>query len=507
MGAGERLPVFYLEEDGLLVYRARHGGLKAVLPATSAGVEGYSLTAAAAEPTGFAWTDVSGGGGGATNHNALSGLSWVMSGHTGTASRVAGFNGSGAATHYAIGSDLQAWDADLDALAGLGTTGLAARTGAGTWALRTLTGPAAGLTVTDGSGAGGNPTLALANDLAAVEGLSGTGLAARTAADTWALRTITAGGPTITITDGDGVAGNPTIALSGTVDVLTTTGTITSYSVPDCQWVEIVCVGAGGRGSDGVTGDNTANRAGGRGGGSAGWTSARWRREQLPDTLYYYVAPGGSVYNSGGKATAVFVADPGSFTDTALSATDASYILTYANGGSGGGTGSGGPAALVQLAFGLRSAASFLALAGNASSAAATSGKPADLTGFGGSTQNSLAVGASGAGKNTVPTTAAGGGWAAFGPFSAVAGGTSGGGAGTAGVYGGGNGTWTAASSAPEELAWGYGGSGGGSNTAGAGGAGGGGALGCGGGGGGAGTTAGGTGGDGGAGFVVIRCW
>lgn len=75
---------------------------------------------------------------------------------------------------------------DLAALEGLSGTGLAVRTGADTWAQRSLTGPAAGLTVTNGDGVAGNPTLALANDLAALEALSGTDtIYYRSGADTW----------------------------------------------------------------------------------------------------------------------------------------------------------------------------------------------------------------------------------------------------------------------------------------------------------------------------------
>lgn len=48
--------------------------------------------------------------------------------------------------------------------------------------------PAAGLTVS-AAGAGATQTLALANDLAAVEGLAATGLVRRTAADTWSAGT------------------------------------------------------------------------------------------------------------------------------------------------------------------------------------------------------------------------------------------------------------------------------------------------------------------------------
>ena len=76
---------------------------------------------------------------------------------------------------------------DLAAIDALSTTGLAARTGSETWALRTITAPAAGITVTNGNGISGNPTLALANDLSALEGLTGTGFAKRTADNTWEL--------------------------------------------------------------------------------------------------------------------------------------------------------------------------------------------------------------------------------------------------------------------------------------------------------------------------------
>ena len=118
-------------------------------------------------------------------------------------------------------------DSDLNALASSAGTGLSARTAANTWALRTLTAPAAGFTITNPAGVAGDPTFVLANDLAALEGLAGTGIAARTAADTWAQRTLTAPAAGFTITNPAGVAGNPTFVLAndlGALEALGTTG-------------------------------------------------------------------------------------------------------------------------------------------------------------------------------------------------------------------------------------------------------------------------------------------
>lgn len=59
----------------------------------------------------------------------------------------------------------QAWDADLDAVAALGGTGFAARTAANTWAQRTLQQPAAGMTITNPAGIAGDPTFAFSTGL------------------------------------------------------------------------------------------------------------------------------------------------------------------------------------------------------------------------------------------------------------------------------------------------------------------------------------------------------
>lgn len=58
-------------------------------------------------------------------------------------------------------STLQPGDADLTAIAALATTGFAARTAANTWALRTLTGTAAEISITNTAGVAGNPVFSL----------------------------------------------------------------------------------------------------------------------------------------------------------------------------------------------------------------------------------------------------------------------------------------------------------------------------------------------------------
>jgi len=116
-----------------------------------------------------------------------------------------------------INTIYQGLDATLTALAAYSTVGIVTMTAADTFAGRTLTAPAAGLTISNPAGTAGNPTFALANDLGALEGLGSTGIAVRSAADTWVQRSVVGTASQITVTNGDGVAGNPTISLPADV--------------------------------------------------------------------------------------------------------------------------------------------------------------------------------------------------------------------------------------------------------------------------------------------------
>lgn len=87
-----------------------------------------------------------------------------------------------------IGTNVQAWDTDLDGLAGLSGTGFITRTGAGTFAQRSISVAGAGLQSSNENGVSGNPTISMANDLAALEALTGTGFSYRTGADAWELQ-------------------------------------------------------------------------------------------------------------------------------------------------------------------------------------------------------------------------------------------------------------------------------------------------------------------------------
>lgn len=102
----------------------------------------------------------------------------------------------------------------VSGLGSLGSsTGLLSHTASNTWALRSLAGPLAGLSITNPAGVGGDPTFALADDLLALEGLGCAGLSVRTGASAWTCRTL-ASGSLLSWTNADGVSGAPSIDVA-----------------------------------------------------------------------------------------------------------------------------------------------------------------------------------------------------------------------------------------------------------------------------------------------------
>jgi hypothetical protein len=146
-----------------------------------------------------------------------------------------------------VGTNVQAYSANLQAIGTNSTSALGfwAQSGVGVAAARSLAAPAAGLTIANPAGATGNPTFALANDLAAVEGLSATGLAVRTGSDAWATRSLAATAP-LALTNADGVAGNPSLTVSaatesapGVVELATSAEAVTDYATRHgLSWIE-----------------------------------------------------------------------------------------------------------------------------------------------------------------------------------------------------------------------------------------------------------------------------
>lgn len=117
----------------------------------------------------------------------------------------------------------QEGDATLDGLAALNGTGIVVGTAVDAFTYRSLVAPAAGVTITNADGVAGNPTFALANDLAALEGLATTGYVVRTGDGTATTREITGQAGRIVVTNGTGVASNTDIDLATVTDAGTGT--------------------------------------------------------------------------------------------------------------------------------------------------------------------------------------------------------------------------------------------------------------------------------------------
>jgi hypothetical protein len=104
--------------------------------------------------------------------------------------------------------------------------GIIVKDSATTVASRSIAVSGAGLSVSNANGTGGNPTLALSGLPATLANLSGSGMLAIVGGSSINPRTITGTANQITLTNGDGQSGNPTISITDNV-VLPGTGAMT----------------------------------------------------------------------------------------------------------------------------------------------------------------------------------------------------------------------------------------------------------------------------------------
>jgi hypothetical protein len=96
------------------------------------------------------------------------------------------------------------------------TNGIIAKTSGSTVVGRTLTGSSTGVTVSNGDGVAGNPVIALTGPVGSINGLSGSGLLTLQNSSSVGSVVIAGTAGDIVVTDGNGLAGNPTISLDTT---------------------------------------------------------------------------------------------------------------------------------------------------------------------------------------------------------------------------------------------------------------------------------------------------
>lgn len=205
----------------------------------------------------------------------------------------------------AIGTNVQAYDSDLAALAALSSNGITVRTGSGTAAVRTIEG-GLGIAVTQGDGVSGNPSIALdINELSTVTPASGDYVPIYDVSGSIVAKA------TVANIGVGGVAGG-TVVVNG----YTSSSTWNKPAGTGANSLILVEVwGAGGGG---------ANGNGGGGGGGA-FNRAFYYGGQLASSVSVTVGAGGAAGNTGGAS--VF-----------------GNVVAYGGGGglSGGGGGGGG---------------------------------------------------------------------------------------------------------------------------------------------------------------------
>lgn len=111
-----------------------------------------------AHTVGSAGVAAGGGGGGTTDHSALTNLAWASSGHTGSANTIAGFDTAGTAKLFQPTINYQSASRALEAVTGSGV-GILVKTSATQMSGASLAGTAARISVTNPNGVAGDPAI------------------------------------------------------------------------------------------------------------------------------------------------------------------------------------------------------------------------------------------------------------------------------------------------------------------------------------------------------------
>ncbi len=106
----------------------------------------------------------------------------------------------------------------------LNAYGLVTLTASGAVTSRSLIGPGKGFNITNADGIAGNPTFALTGGLLSIEDLTGPGVVCSTGVDVFTPRTLTGTANQITVANGQGAAGDPTFAIANNVRLPGTAG-------------------------------------------------------------------------------------------------------------------------------------------------------------------------------------------------------------------------------------------------------------------------------------------
>jgi hypothetical protein len=236
------------------------------------------------------------------------------------------------------------------ALHNLAANGLIARTGAATVAARTLT-AGQNIVVTNGDGVSGDPTVAVSGQIPIANGGTGAAdaataranLGAAAASHTHPLSQLEqSGAATGQVPQWDGSAWTPKAALAQ-IDAYTSPGTFTWNKPDGAKTIELIIIGGGCGGGSGRRGAAGTQRGGGGGGSGGCFVHIVLPASQFGATVPVTVGAGGA-----GGASVTTDDTNGNLGTAGGDSSFGSIIADNTTGGAPGGTSSGGNGAIAE---------------------------------------------------------------------------------------------------------------------------------------------------------------